>query len=60
MITVAKALSSGYLPISALMVNEKIYDVMVEQSDKIGVFGHGFTYGGHPVSCAVALETQGI
>ena len=42
------------------MVNEKIYDVMVEQSDKIGIFGHGFTYGGHPVSCAVALETQKI
>ena len=60
MITVAKALSSGYLPISALMVNENIYDVMVKQSDKIGIFGHGFTYGGHPVSCAVALETQRI
>ena len=60
MITVAKALSSGYLPISALMVNENIYDVMVQQSKKIGIFGHGFTYGGHPVSCAVALETQKI
>lgn len=60
MITVAKALSSGYLPISALMVNEKIYDVIAEHSDKIGIFGHGFTYGGHPVSCAVALETQKI
>jgi 4-aminobutyrate---pyruvate transaminase len=56
-ITLAKQLSSGYLPISALMVNEKIYRAMVEQSRKIGTFGHGFTYSGHPVCAAVALET---
>ena len=60
MITVAKALSSGYLPISALMISEPIYQALVSESEKIGVFGHGFTYGGHPVSCAVALETLKI
>jgi 4-aminobutyrate--pyruvate transaminase len=60
MITVAKALSSGYLPISALMVSEDIFQSMVSESEKIGVFGHGFTYGGHPVACAVALETMNI
>ena len=60
MITVAKALSSGYLPISALMVSEDIFQSMVVESEKIGVFGHGFTYGGHPVPCAVALETMNI
>ncbi len=60
MITVAKALSSGYLPISALMVSEDIFQSMVAESEKIGVFGHGFTYGGHPVPCAVALETMNI
>jgi 4-aminobutyrate---pyruvate transaminase len=59
-ITLAKQLSSGYLPISALMVNEKIYRAMVEQSRKIGTFGHGFTYSGHPVCAAVALETLKI
>jgi len=60
MITVAKALSSGYLPISALMVSDEIFQLMVTESEKIGIFGHGFTYGGHPVPCAVALETMKI
>ncbi|MBT7956850.1 MAG: aspartate aminotransferase family protein [Rhodospirillaceae bacterium] len=60
MISVAKALSSGYLPISALMVSDEIFQLMVAESEKIGIFGHGFTYGGHPVPCAVALETLKI
>ena len=60
MMTMAKALSSGYLPISALMISDPIYQAMVRESEKIGVFGHGFTYGGHPVSCAVANETLKI
>ncbi|CCQ73232.1 aspartate aminotransferase family protein [Magnetospira sp. QH-2] len=60
MITLAKGLSSGYLPISALMVSEEIYQAMVGESEKIGVFGHGYTYGGHPVPAAVALETLRI
>ena len=60
MITLAKQLSAGYLPISALMVSEKIYQAMVSESEKIGTFGHGFTYSGHPVCAAVALETLRI
>ena len=59
-ITCAKALSSGYLPIGAVMVSEAISEVLVKQSEKIGVFSHGFTYSGHPVSSAVALETLKI
>ncbi len=55
-LTCAKGMSSGYLPISAVMISEPIWDVCLRQSDKIGVFGHGFTYSGHPVSAAVALE----
>jgi Adenosylmethionine-8-amino-7-oxononanoate aminotransferase len=55
MITCAKALSSAYLPISAVIVSQKIVDAMREQSDKVGVFGHGYTYGGHPVCAAAAL-----
>jgi 4-aminobutyrate---pyruvate transaminase len=60
MITLAKGLSSGYLPISALMISEPIWQACLSQSDKIGVFGHGFTYSGHPVCAAVALETLKI
>jgi 4-aminobutyrate--pyruvate transaminase len=60
MIAMAKGLSSGYLPISALAVNDEIYRVIAARSAEIGTFGHGFTYGGHPVSCAVALETLAI
>ncbi|WP_423760543.1 aspartate aminotransferase family protein [Burkholderia sp. NLJ2] len=60
MIVVAKQLSAGYLPISALMVNDAIYRGLVSESEKIGTFGHGFTYSGHPVCAAVALETLRI
>ena len=58
--TLAKGLSSGYLPISALLVNQRVYGPVAEESGRIGVFGHGFTYGGHPVSAAVAIETLKI
>ena len=60
MITMAKQLSAAYQPISALMISEKIYRAMVSESEKIGTFAHGFTYGGHPVAAAVALETLKI
>jgi len=60
MISCAKALSSGYLPIGAVMVSAAIYDALRRQSEKIGVFSHGFTYSGHPVTSAVALETLKI
>jgi 4-aminobutyrate---pyruvate transaminase len=60
MITCAKALSSGYLPIGAVMASEAIYEALVKQSEQIGVFSHGFTYSGHPVTSAVALETLKI
>ncbi|HEV8689844.1 MAG TPA: aspartate aminotransferase family protein [Ideonella sp.] len=56
-LTSAKALSSGYMPISAVMVSEKVHAAVAANSGKIGTFGHGFTYSGHPVAAAVALET---
>ncbi len=59
-ITCAKALSSAYLPISAVMVNSKVHNVLVDQSLKLGTFAHGFTYSGHPVASAVAIETLKI
>jgi len=55
-ISVAKALSSAYLPIAGVMIPEFMYEALIAESKKIGVFGHGFTYGGHPVSAAVALK----
>lgn len=60
MITMAKQLSAAYQPISALMINEKVYEAVAGRSGQIGTFGHGFTYGGHPVPAAVALETLKI
>lgn len=59
-VSVAKALSSAYLPISAVMIPERMYEAALTESRKIGTFGHGFTYSGHPVACAVALKTLEI
>ncbi|NOG71973.1 aspartate aminotransferase family protein [Roseicella sp. DB1501] len=56
----AKALSASYLPISAVMVNEKVFQGIAEGSSSIGTWGHGFTYSGHPVPAAVAIETLKI
>ncbi|GLR41691.1 aspartate aminotransferase family protein [Mesorhizobium amorphae] len=52
----SKQISSSYLPISALLINERVFEPIAEESDRIGTFGHGFTGGGHPVAAAVALE----
>lgn len=60
MITMAKGLTAAYQPLSALMISEPIYQAMVRESEKLGTFGHGFTYSGHPVAAAVALETLRI
>ena len=56
----AKALSSSYLPISGTIISDDIYQVIADASAKLGVFGHGYTYSGHPVAAAVALETLKI
>ena len=58
--TVAKALSSSYVPISGTLMTRPIYDALVEGSKRNGVFSHGFTYSGHPVAAAVANETLKI
>ena len=59
-LTCAKALSAGSAPISATLVSETIWQACVGQSATIGSFGHGFTYSGHPLSAAVALEALKI
>jgi 4-aminobutyrate--pyruvate transaminase len=56
----SKQLSSSYLPISALLINERMFEPIADESNRIGVFGHGFTAGGHPVAAAVALENLRI
>src|SRR5437764_5137052 len=60
MLTSAKALSAAMQPISAVLVNDRIHEAMLAQSDRFGNFAHGFTYAGHPVAAAVALEVQKI
>lgn len=60
MITCAKALSAGFYPISALMINDRVYQSILDHGDKLGSFVHGYTYGGHPVAAAVAIETLKI
>ena len=60
MITLAKGLSAAYFPISALLVNDRVAGALVEGSRSFGSFSHGFTYSGHPVGAAVALETLSI
>jgi len=59
-ISVAKALSSAYAPIAAVTIGEDMYQAMLDESRKIGTFGHGFTYTAHPVAAAVAAKTLEI
>jgi 4-aminobutyrate---pyruvate transaminase len=56
----AKQLSSAYVPISASVIPGAMYEAMAEQSSGVGVFGHGYTYTGHPVACAAALKALEI
>lgn len=56
----SKQLSSSYLPISAILLNERVFEPIADQTHAIGTFGHGFTGGGHPVAAAVAIETLRI
>jgi putrescine aminotransferase len=57
MMTTAKAISSGYIPLSAVLLHDRVADVLINET---GEFYHGFTYSGHPVACAVALENLDI
>lgn len=57
-LTCAKALSSAYLPISAVFIKEPMYQAFVQNSEKLGIFGHGYTYSAHPACAAAALRTQ--
>ena len=53
---ISKALSSGYMPIGATMISDRIVDAFLNGDPRDAMFAHGHTFGGHPVACAVALE----
>ncbi|MBJ90683.1 MAG: aspartate aminotransferase family protein [Woeseia sp.] len=57
LMTFAKAVTSGYLPLGGVMVSDRVGDVLIERG---GEFAHGYTYSGHPASCAVAIENLRI
>ncbi|MBY5989142.1 aminotransferase class III-fold pyridoxal phosphate-dependent enzyme [Roseovarius atlanticus] len=58
--TLAKPLTGGYFPLSALLLTDEIYDTLTVESTKTGLLGHGLTYAGHPIGCAVAAEALEI
>jgi 4-aminobutyrate--pyruvate transaminase len=58
--TLSKQITSSYLPLSAVMFSDAIYQGIADNSAKIGTFGHGFTASGHPVATAVAVENLKI
>ncbi|MYM57073.1 aspartate aminotransferase family protein [Thalassovita mangrovi] len=56
----SKQLSSSYIPFSAVMMNDRVYQPIADETARIGTFGHGFTGSGHPVGAAVSLENLKI
>ncbi len=60
LMTLAKGITSGYVPMSASLVSQRIWDVLAQGSDRYGVFGHGYTYSAHPVAAAAALANLAI
>jgi 4-aminobutyrate--pyruvate transaminase len=59
-LVLSKAITSSYMPLSALVFTDAIYQTLAENSAKVGVFAHGFTASGHPVAAAVAMENLDI
>ena len=60
LITVAKGITSAYIPLSACIVSEKIWHVLSSGQDTYGVFQHGYTYSAHPLAAAAALTNLDI
>ncbi|MFD0857845.1 aminotransferase [Roseovarius aquimarinus] len=60
LMTIAKQLTAAYFPMSAVAMTSRVQDVIADAAHGMGTFGHGVTYGGHPVGAAVALETLDI
>jgi beta-alanine--pyruvate transaminase len=60
LITIAKGLTNGAVPMGAVLIRKEIYDRVVGATESGIEFMHGYTYGGHPLACAAALATLGI
>ena len=60
MLVSSKQLSSSYQPIAALMMNERVFEPIADETNRLGTLGHGYTAGGHPVAAAVSLENLRI
>lgn len=60
LITVAKGITSAYVPLSACLISERVSEVLATGSERYGVFGHGYTYSAHPLAAAAALTNLGI
>ena len=59
-LSMAKQLTAGFLPLSAVAIDTRMADAIEANSGRIGTLGHGFTYGGHPVACAVGVRALEI
>jgi L-2,4-diaminobutyrate transaminase len=60
MVTIAKGLTSGYIPISGSLINQKVWDVLVSGTPEVGAFAHGYTYSAHPIAAAAAMANLDI
>lgn len=59
-VVMSKQITSTYFPLSAIMINDRVYEPIAEEAGRIGILGHGFTGGAHPVGAAIALENLAI
>jgi len=60
LVTVAKGITSAYVPLSGVLVSEKVWSVLLEGSSRLGPFGHGYTYTAHPMAAAAALANLDV
>jgi adenosylmethionine-8-amino-7-oxononanoate aminotransferase len=60
LVTLAKGLTSGYVPLSACLISERVWSEIEKHAGDIGVFGHGFTYSAHPLAAAAALANLDV
>jgi L-2,4-diaminobutyrate transaminase len=60
LVTIAKGLTSGYVPMSACLISERVFGVLRDASPQVGPVTHGYTYSGHPVAAAAALANLDV
>jgi L-2,4-diaminobutyrate transaminase len=60
LVTIAKGITSGYVPLSGCLVSERVWSVLLEGTSALGPFGHGYTYTAHPVSAAVGIANLDV